>query len=74
MTQQIINPETQLLANWFTYEEVKRIFNYKSTKMAELMKNPYLKIAVVYGRKFVFKESIDRLLESKSNRPLKLRK
>ena len=74
MTQQILNEETHLLANWFTYEEVKKIFNYKSTKMAQLLKNPYLKVAVIDGRKFVHKESIERLLESKSNKPIKLRK
>jgi len=72
MTEEILNAQPKFLANWFTYEEVKRIFNYKRTKMDALIKNPYLKVAVIDGRKFVSKESIEWLLESKSDRLLKV--
>ena len=64
MTEQNLKAKPQFLVNWFTYEEVKSIFNYKRTKMDSLIKSPYLKVAVVDGRKFVSKESLDWLLES----------
>ena len=72
MTDKILKAAPKFLANWFTYEEVKSIFNYKRTKMEALIKSPYMKVSVLDGRKFVSKESVEWLLESKSNTPLKL--
>ncbi len=52
---------------WMQYEDVQKFFNYRPTQMAELLKNPILKVAKIGKRKFVFTESINKLLEAQSN-------
>ena len=51
---------------WVPYEELRQFFNYKATQMASLLKNELLKVAQIGKRKFVERESIERLLEASS--------
>ena len=44
---------------WLPLDEIKRLFNYKTTQMAALLKNKLLVVAKVGKRKFVLKESLD---------------
>jgi hypothetical protein len=54
---------------WLPLDEVRKLFNYKTTQMAALMKNKLLVVAKIGKRKFVLKESIDNFFDhySKSN-------
>jgi hypothetical protein len=55
---------------WLPLDEVKKLFNYKTTQMAALLKNKLLVVAKVGNRKFVLKESLDNFFihHSKSNK------
>lgn len=52
---------------WLPLEEVKKLFNYKTTQMAALLKNKLLVVAKVGKRKFVLKESLDNFFDHFSN-------
>jgi hypothetical protein len=54
---------------WLPLDEVKKLFNYKTTQMAALLKNKLLVVSKVGNRKFVLKESLDNFFDhhSKSN-------
>jgi hypothetical protein len=54
---------------WLPLDEVRKLFNYKTTQMAALMKNKLLVVAKIGKRKFVLKESLDNFFDhySKSN-------
>jgi len=54
-------------SKWLPLEEVKRLFNYKTTQMAALLKNKLLVVAKVGKRKFVLKESLDNFFNHFSN-------
>jgi|GEM_PF-6977760 len=54
-------------SKWLPLEEVKRLFNYKTTQMAALLKNKLLVVAKVGKRKFVLKESLDNFFDHFSN-------
>jgi len=51
---------------WLPLDEVKSLFNYKTTQMAALLKNKMLVVAKVGKRKFILKESLDKFLEHHS--------
>jgi hypothetical protein len=48
------------LDKWMTYEEVQKIFNYRPTQMSLLLKK--VEVAKIGKRKFITKESIEKLL------------
>lgn len=52
---------------WLPLDEVKKLFNYKTTQMAALLKNKLLVVAKVGNRKFVLKESLDNFFDHFSN-------
>jgi hypothetical protein len=54
---------------WLPLDEVKKLFNYKTTQMAALLKNKLLVVSKVGKRKFVLKESLDNFFDhySKTN-------
>ena len=54
---------------WLPLDEVKKLFNYKTTQMAALLKNKLLVVSKIGKRKFVLKESLDNFFDhySKSN-------
>jgi hypothetical protein len=54
---------------WLPLDEVKKLFNYKTTQMTALLKNKLLVVAKIGKRKFVLKESLDNFFDhySKSN-------
>ena len=54
-------------SKWLPLEEVKRLFNYKTTQMSALLKNKLLVVAKVGKRKFVLKESLDNFFDHFSN-------
>ncbi len=52
--------------NWYTYQEVQEIFNYKATQMHYLLKRKELIVATVGNRKFIRKDSLDAFLMSRT--------
>jgi hypothetical protein len=52
---------------WLPLDEVRKLFNYKTTQMAALLKNKLLVVAKVGKRKFVLKESLDNFFDHYSN-------
>ena len=51
--------------NWYTYQEVQAIFNYKATQMYHLLKDKELIVASVGNRKIIRKDSLDTFLKSR---------
>ena len=49
--------------NWIPLKDVMAFFDYKPTQMANLQKQEELIVAKVGKRKFILRESIERLLE-----------
>lgn len=56
--------------NWYTYQEVQEIFNYKATQMYYLLKRKELIVATVGNRKFIRKDSLDAFLMSRTKKEL----
>lgn len=54
--------------NWYTYQEVQEIFNYKATQMYYLLKRKELIVATVGNRKFIRKDSLDAFLMSRTKK------
>jgi len=52
--------------NWIPASELSAFFNYKPTQMAMLLKEKTLKVAKIGKRKFVYRPSLEELLENKS--------
>ncbi|MBU3714942.1 MAG: helix-turn-helix domain-containing protein [Ferruginibacter sp.] len=51
---------------WLPLEEVKKLFNYKTTQMASLLKNKLLVVSKVGKRKFILKQSLDDFFDHHS--------
>ena len=54
---------TKFYDKWIPLDEVKKLFNYKTTQTAALLKNKLLVVAQVGKRKFVLKESLDKFFD-----------
>jgi hypothetical protein len=50
------------LDDWMSYPELQELFNYKSTQMAALLNQ--LVVTQVGRRKFVLKDSVEKLMQS----------
>ena len=51
----------QFKERWIPYEDLKKYFNYGSTQMCLLLRK--LTVAKIGKRRFILKESIEKLLE-----------
>lgn len=51
---------------WYTREDVQKIFGYGKTQMNLLLKNPKLEVAKIGHRSFIKKESLNNFLDEKS--------